>query len=150
MTAWLAHASACARGGTRSTCSSNAAPRSFRIWSKLSGDTPITSGAPWSESPRPVARSDGPEGPVPRRANERFAQLQRDLADTENNVAYARTYNGAVETYSVRAAEFPEPARRRRLWISARGVLRGRRSPRIPDLSRTSADLVRSVVPCPP
>ncbi len=42
------------------------------------------------------------------KANERFAQLQRDLADTENKIAYARNYyNGAVETYNIRAESFP-------------------------------------------
>jgi LemA protein len=42
------------------------------------------------------------------KANERFAQLQRDLADTENKVAYARNYyNGAVETYNIRVESFP-------------------------------------------
>lgn len=42
------------------------------------------------------------------KANERFAQLQRDLADTENKVAYARNYyNGAVEIYNVRVESFP-------------------------------------------
>ena len=42
------------------------------------------------------------------KASERFAQLQRDLADTENKVAYARNYyNGAVETYNIRVQSFP-------------------------------------------
>lgn len=41
-------------------------------------------------------------------ANQRFAQLQRDLADTENKIAYARNYyNGAVEIYNVRIQRFP-------------------------------------------
>ena len=42
------------------------------------------------------------------KANERFAQLQRDLADTENKIAYARNYyNGAVEIYNIRVQSFP-------------------------------------------
>lgn len=42
------------------------------------------------------------------KASERFAQLQRDLADTENKIAYARNYyNGAVETYNIRVQSFP-------------------------------------------
>jgi LemA protein len=42
------------------------------------------------------------------KANERFAQLQRDLADTENKIAYARNYyNGAVEAYNIKVESFP-------------------------------------------
>jgi LemA protein len=42
------------------------------------------------------------------KASERFAQLQADLADTENKVAYARNYyNGAVETYNIRVQSVP-------------------------------------------
>lgn len=42
------------------------------------------------------------------KANERFAQLQRDLADTENKIAFARNYyNGAVEIYNIRVQSFP-------------------------------------------
>lgn len=42
------------------------------------------------------------------KANERFAQLQRDLADTENKIAYARNYyNGAVEAYNIKVQSFP-------------------------------------------
>ena len=42
------------------------------------------------------------------KASERFAQLQRDLADTENKIAYARNYyNGAVELYNNRVQSFP-------------------------------------------
>lgn len=42
------------------------------------------------------------------KASERFAALQRDLADTENKVAYARNYyNGAVEAYNIRVQSFP-------------------------------------------
>jgi LemA protein len=42
------------------------------------------------------------------KANERFAQLQKDLADTENKIAYARNYyNGAVEIYNVKVESFP-------------------------------------------
>jgi LemA protein len=42
------------------------------------------------------------------KATERFAQLQRDLADTENKIAYARNYyNGSVETYNIRVQSFP-------------------------------------------
>jgi LemA protein len=42
------------------------------------------------------------------KANERFAQLQADLADTENKVAYARNYyNGAVEAYNIRIQTVP-------------------------------------------
>ena len=42
------------------------------------------------------------------KANERFAQLQRDLADTENKIAFARNYyNGAVEIFNIRAQTFP-------------------------------------------
>jgi LemA protein len=42
------------------------------------------------------------------RANERYAQLQRDLTDTENNIAFARNYyNGAVERYNIRVQRFP-------------------------------------------
>jgi LemA protein len=42
------------------------------------------------------------------KANERFAQLQADLADTENNVAFARNYyNGAVEAYNIKVETFP-------------------------------------------
>jgi LemA protein len=42
------------------------------------------------------------------KASERFAQLQRDLADTENKIAFARNYyNGAVEIYNIRVQSFP-------------------------------------------
>ncbi len=42
------------------------------------------------------------------KASERFAQLQSDLADTENKIAYARNYyNGAVEIYNVRVESLP-------------------------------------------
>jgi LemA protein len=42
------------------------------------------------------------------KANERFAQLQTDLADTENKIAYARNYyNGAVEIYNVKVESVP-------------------------------------------
>lgn len=42
------------------------------------------------------------------KATERFAQLQADLADTENKIAYARNYyNGAVETYNIKAETVP-------------------------------------------
>ena len=42
------------------------------------------------------------------KANERFAQLQTDLTDTENKIAFARNYyNGAVEAYNVKVQSFP-------------------------------------------
>jgi LemA protein len=42
------------------------------------------------------------------KASERFAQLQADLADTENKIAYARNYyNGAVETYNIKVESVP-------------------------------------------
>jgi LemA protein len=42
------------------------------------------------------------------KASERFAQLQRDLADTENKLAFARNYyNGAVEIFNIRTQTFP-------------------------------------------
>jgi LemA protein len=42
------------------------------------------------------------------KANERFASLQKDLADTENLIAFARNYyNGAVETYNIRVERIP-------------------------------------------
>ena len=42
------------------------------------------------------------------KATERFAQLQTDLADTENKVAFARNYyNGAVELYNIKVQSFP-------------------------------------------
>jgi LemA protein len=42
------------------------------------------------------------------KANQRYAQLQTDLADTENKIAYARNYyNGAVEIYNIRVQRFP-------------------------------------------
>jgi LemA protein len=42
------------------------------------------------------------------KANERFADLQRDLADTENKIARARNYyNGAVEMLNIRVESFP-------------------------------------------
>jgi len=42
------------------------------------------------------------------KTSERFAQLQRDLADTENKIAYARNYyNGAVELYNNKVQRFP-------------------------------------------
>jgi LemA protein len=42
------------------------------------------------------------------KANTRFAQLQTDLADTENKVAFARNYyNGAVELYNTRVQSVP-------------------------------------------
>jgi LemA protein len=41
-------------------------------------------------------------------ASERFAQLQTDLTDTENQIAFARNYyNGAVEAYNIRVQTFP-------------------------------------------
>ena len=42
------------------------------------------------------------------KASERFAQLQQELADTENKIAYARNYyNGAVEIYNIKVQSFP-------------------------------------------
>jgi LemA protein len=42
------------------------------------------------------------------KANERFADLQADLADTENKIAYARNYyNGAVEAYNIKVETIP-------------------------------------------
>jgi LemA protein len=42
------------------------------------------------------------------KANERFAQLQSDLADTENKIAFARNYyNGAVELYNTKVQSIP-------------------------------------------
>ena len=42
------------------------------------------------------------------KATERFAQLQVDLADTENKIAYARNYyNGAVEAYNIKVESVP-------------------------------------------
>jgi LemA protein len=42
------------------------------------------------------------------KANQNFAQLQTDLADTENQIAFARNYyNGAVEIYNTRVQQFP-------------------------------------------
>ena len=42
------------------------------------------------------------------KANERFAQLQSDLADTENKIAFARNYyNGAVELYNIKVQSIP-------------------------------------------
>ena len=42
------------------------------------------------------------------KANERFAQLQADLADTENMIAFARNYyNGAVELYNIKIQSIP-------------------------------------------
>ena len=42
------------------------------------------------------------------KASERFAQLQTDLTDTENKIAFARNYyNGAVEAYNIKVQTFP-------------------------------------------
>jgi len=42
------------------------------------------------------------------KASERFAQLQTDLADTENKIAYARSYyNAAVQLYNTKAQSVP-------------------------------------------
>jgi LemA protein len=42
------------------------------------------------------------------KASGRFAQLQTDLADTENTIAYARNYyNGAVEAYNIKVESVP-------------------------------------------
>lgn len=42
------------------------------------------------------------------KASQRYGQLQADLADTENKIAYARNYyNGAVELYNSRVQSFP-------------------------------------------
>jgi LemA protein len=42
------------------------------------------------------------------KASQRFAQLQADLADTENLIAFARNYyNGAVEAYNIRVERVP-------------------------------------------
>ena len=42
------------------------------------------------------------------KANERFAQLQADLTDTENKIAFARNYyNGAVEAYNTKVQTVP-------------------------------------------
>ena len=42
------------------------------------------------------------------KASGRFAQLQTDLADTENKIAYARNYyNGAVEAYNIKVETVP-------------------------------------------
>lgn len=42
------------------------------------------------------------------KASERFAQLQSDLTDTENKIAFARNYyNGAVEAYNIKVQTLP-------------------------------------------
>jgi LemA protein len=42
------------------------------------------------------------------KASQRFAQLQADLTDTENQIAFARNYyNGAVEAYNTKAQTVP-------------------------------------------
>lgn len=42
------------------------------------------------------------------KANQQFGQLQRELADTENQIAYARNYyNGAVELLNTRVQTLP-------------------------------------------
>jgi LemA protein len=42
------------------------------------------------------------------KASDRFAQLQTDLTDTENKLAFARNYyNGAVEAYNIKVQSFP-------------------------------------------
>jgi len=42
------------------------------------------------------------------KANQRYAQLQTDLADTENKLAFARNYyNGAVEIYNIKVESVP-------------------------------------------
>jgi len=42
------------------------------------------------------------------KANENFAQLQRDLADTEDKISYARTYyNATVREYNTAAQTMP-------------------------------------------
>jgi LemA protein len=42
------------------------------------------------------------------KANQRYAQLQADLADTENKLAFARNYyNGAVEIYNIKVESVP-------------------------------------------
>jgi LemA protein len=42
------------------------------------------------------------------KASERFGQLQADLADTENKIAFARNYyNGAVEAYNNKVQTVP-------------------------------------------
>jgi LemA protein len=42
------------------------------------------------------------------KASSRFAQLQADLTETENLIAFARNYyNGAVEAHNIRVESFP-------------------------------------------
>lgn len=42
------------------------------------------------------------------KANENFTQLQKELSDTEDKVAYSRQYyNSQVQEYNVKIAEFP-------------------------------------------
>jgi LemA protein len=42
------------------------------------------------------------------KANESYAKLQTELADTEDKIAYARNYyNGAVEIYNINVQAFP-------------------------------------------
>jgi LemA protein len=42
------------------------------------------------------------------KASQNFAQLQTDLSETENLIAFARNYyNGAVEIYNTRVQQFP-------------------------------------------
>jgi LemA protein len=42
------------------------------------------------------------------KASARFAQLQADLSDTENQIAFARNYyNGAVEAYNIKVQSVP-------------------------------------------
>jgi LemA protein len=42
------------------------------------------------------------------KANQNFSQLQTDLTDTENQIAFARNYyNGAVEIHNTRVQQFP-------------------------------------------
>jgi LemA protein len=54
------------------------------------------------------------------KANERYAQLQADLADTENKIAFARNYyNGAVEAYNIKVQRVPDLIVARALGFNA-------------------------------
>ena len=62
------------------------------------------------------------------KANENFLQLQSELADIEEKIAYARQfYNTNVLSYNTKTQQVPSVDLREHVRLPAGGVLRGRR-----------------------
>ena len=80
-----------------------------RTQALAAGDDPQLRGAAETDLTKPLGRLIAlGEGYPELKASQNFLDLQNQLADTENKIAYARNYyNGAVEIYNIRAERFP-------------------------------------------